>query len=159
MLRVLKKSSLFEFLFVLTFVCVSEAALMCSMSGAQWSAFLPLLLIVTPALLVGVDLWHYISDRLPEQKESSEFVWVARFVSCWLIVSVPATVVLIALYWCMPQMFSQIHSGADAWRVSMSIYVWHGFISWPLLAARQRAFSVAHFATWLKELRQTPITR
>jgi hypothetical protein len=143
---------LFSFVFVLLVLCGSEACLLTAMSGGSLLTILLMFLLVVPALLAGVDAWHFISGKLPPRgKKRSEFVELARFVACWLIVSVPVTAALLVLYWWSPLMFSKIHSDFDCWRMAMSICIWHGFLSLSLIARRERALSIGYFVTWLKE--------
>jgi hypothetical protein len=144
---------LFAFVYVLLFICSSEACLMVAMCGGSWLAIVPMLLFVVPALLAGVDAWHYISGKLPQfDDERSEFISLARFVACWLITSVPVAVMLFALYCYAPQMLTEIHSGFDCWRMAMSICIWHGFVSLPLLVHGEKAFSISYFVAWSKRL-------
>ncbi len=144
---------LFSFVFVWLVICSSEAGLLVAMSGGSSPLMiLPMFLFVVPALLAGVDVWHFISDKLPTRgKERSEFVELVRFVACWLIVSVPVTAALLVLYWWSPQMFSKIHSDFDCWRMAMSICIWHGFLSLSLIAHRERALSISYFVACLKD--------
>jgi len=144
---------LFAFIYVMLFICGSEACLLVAMSGGSWLTFVPMFLLVVPALFAGVDLWHYVSDKLPQRaEERSEFVSLARFVACWLITSVPVTAVLFGLFWSAPQLLTKIHSGFDCWRMAMSICIWHGFLSLSLLAQGDKAFSICYFVAWLKRL-------
>ncbi|MDR3613710.1 MAG: hypothetical protein P4L53_09085 [Candidatus Obscuribacterales bacterium] len=146
---------LFTFVYTLLFICCTEAGWLVAMCGGTWLTFVPMFLLVAPALLAGVDVWHFISDKLPPLgKERSEFVELARFIACWLITSVPATVALLALYWWAPQMLTKFHSGFDCWRMAMSICIWHGFLSLALLVHGKKAFSISYFVASLKHLSQ-----
>jgi hypothetical protein len=148
---------IFIFSFVLLVICGSEAGLLVSMCGGSWLTILPMMLIVVPALLAGVDAWHFIRDRLPKfvserRKQDRDFVSLALFVACWLITSVPVTAALLVLYWCDPQTLTKIDSGFDCWRMAMSICIWHGFLSLSLITRGEKAFSISYFVAWLKRL-------
>lgn len=145
----------FGFYFSTGFVLIVTAWLLQLMTGASAVMVVPFALLVVPAMLAGLDAWHglfrFATRYFPRLGDANEWSWLLRFLLRWLTVSLPPAAVLLGLHLAAPGEFGKFASEWDAWRFSLSLCIWYGFLNLPNVTRNDEAISIAMLTRWFKE--------